>query len=382
MRTGRTMLVIDESTRIRNFGARRTKNVMELGDHAPVRRIMSGLVAPKSPMDLFWQFYFLDWRILGFTSETAFRGRYAEVERICYLKNTELINKLRPHYRGAKRLDWMTRDELMAQIRAHHIWVNLVEKIVEFKNLDELQAKIAPYSYTVLKKDCLDLPDKSYEQKLVPLTVEQEAVYGELRDEFTARLNTEAHVTVDTVVALMVRLHQVACGHVVDEVGNYHDLPSNKVEAVLELLREHPGKAVIWTAYVPELHKIVAALKREFGEQSTAAFYGGNRNSRAREEALFLVDPDCRFMVSTQAAGGTGNNWTVADLVIYQANNYDLELRFQSEDRTHRFGQTTKVTYVDLVCPRTVDEKILVSLRKKINLFTIITGQDYREWLI
>jgi SNF2 family DNA or RNA helicase len=57
-------------------------------------------------------------------------------------------------------------------------------------------------------------------------------------------------------------------------------------------------------------------------------------------------------------------------------------MRFQSEDRAHRAGQTKSVTYVDLVSPGTVDETIINALRKKINLATVITGDNYQEWLI
>ena len=87
-------------------------------------------------------------------------------------------------------------------------------------------------------------------------------------------------------------------------------------------------------------------------------------------------------MVATPQAGGKGNTWTVANLVVYYSNTYDLEARAQSEDRPHRDGQTQKVTYVDLVARGTVDEKILQALRKKIDMATIISGDNYREWLI
>jgi SNF2 family DNA or RNA helicase len=87
-------------------------------------------------------------------------------------------------------------------------------------------------------------------------------------------------------------------------------------------------------------------------------------------------------MVATQSAGGRGNTWVNANLVVYFSNNHDLELRMQSEDRSHRDGLLHAVTYIDLVAPRTVDEKILKSLRKKLNMATIISGENYREWLI
>lgn len=95
-----------------------------------------------------------------------------------------------------------------------------------------------------------------------------------------------------------------------------------------------------------------------------------------------MKDPACRYMLATQGAGGIGNNWTVANLVVYYANNYDLEMRSQSEDRCHRKGQINRVTYVDLVCPGTVDEKIIDALRRKIDMTTMISGEMYREWLV
>jgi len=68
--------------------------------------------------------------------------------------------------------------------------------------------------------------------------------------------------------------------------------------------------------------------------------------------------------------------------MIYYSNSYDLEIRLQSEDRAHRIGQTNKVTYIDLVTEKTVDEKIIKSLRNKIDLATKVLGEDYKEWLV
>ena len=72
---------------------------------------------------------------------------------------------------------------------------------------------------------------------------------------------------------------------------------------------------------------------------------------------------------------------TAASTVVYYSNSYDLEIRLQSEDRAHRIGQTNKVTYVDLVAPETIDEKILQALREKINLAQQVLGEDARSWI-
>jgi SNF2 family DNA or RNA helicase len=150
----------------------------------------------------------------------------------------------------------------------------------------------------------------------------------------------------------------------------------------VEVLNEHEGKAIIWATYDYEIKRIAMALLAEYGEGSVATFWVGNAKTRHEHEARFLNDPACRFMVSTQMSGGRGNTWNVATLAVYAANNHNLEHRYQSEDRCHRIGQDNKVTYVDLMTPDTVEEKIVQALRRKIDLSTAITGETYREWLI
>ena len=54
----------------------------------------------------------------------------------------------------------------------------------------------------------------------------------------------------------------------------------------------------------------------------------------------------------------------------------------QSEDRAHRIGQTNKVTYVDLVAPKTVDENIVKALRNKLDLAQEVLGDEkWKSWL-
>jgi len=378
--TGPTMMVVDESTTIRGNSTRR-KRVVKLGELAYSRRIASGLVSPKSPMDLFWQFWFLDWRILGMQSYVAFQNRYAEVDRICYVPRNILENKLLQRRPGAA-VGAMSRDQILATLQQIGVYVPVVQKIREFKNLGDLQQKVAPYSYRVLKSDCLDLDPKTYALRHVDLTAEQARMYREIKQNAMTVVAGQHHVTATMVVTQMIRMHQVACGHVVDELGVTHDVPSKRIDEIVDLLGDHPRKAVVWVCYTHELQKVARRLEGEFGPRSVARYWGGNVQARAGEEASFVSDPECRFMVATQAAGGRGNNWTCADLVIYAANSYDLEMRIQSEDRCHRKGQKMPVTYVDLVAPGTVDERIIQSLRNKIDLAAQITGEDYREWLV
>lgn len=353
----KAMLVVDESTTIKNGSAGRTKEVMALRDYAATRRILTGLITPRSPLDLFSQFEFLDWRILGHESLFTFKRRYCILETI----------RVKGEFKSGKKKGQQ---------------IKTADVVVGYRNLDELQKKIAPYSYRVLKSECLDLPPKIYMKREVQLTKEQKKIYNDLVLFSTAELDNEKHVTTNMVITKLMRLHQIVCGHSVDEEEEEHDIPSNRISEMMSVLEEHSGKVIVWTNYRKEISKIVKALENEYGSDSVAQFHGGNRRNRASDERLFLSDPQCRFMVATQSAGGRGNTWVNANLVIYFSNSYDLEMRMQSEDRSHRDGLKHAVTYVDLVTPGTIDEKILKALRKKLNMATLISGEKYREWLI
>ena len=89
-----------------------------------------------------------------------------------------------------------------------------------------------------------------------------------------------------------------------------------------------------------------------------------------------------RFFVGQPKTGGYGITLTAANTMIYYSNSYDLEIRLQSEDRAHRIGQKKAVTYIDLIVEDTIDEKIVKSLREKINLAGQVLGEEQKRWLL
>ena len=341
-------VVVDESTTIKG-NSNRTDAVIKIGEAALSRRILSGLWTPKSPMDLFYQCMFLDERILGQKNFFTFRRRYATMI-------------MQTNYSTGRKFP----------------------QITGFQNMEELQARVAKYSYRVLKKDCLDLQPKVYASRDVELTAEQKKMLKEIKHFGHAAIgDTGKFVTTDMVIKRITREIQITCGYVMDDDERVlHEVPENKTKMLLEVLEEHNGKAIIWCPWRAPLDKVVKRLSQEYGPCSVAQFHGGNSKTRVEEEIRFLSDPECLYMVATQGAGMRGNTWVVADLVVYYANNYDLEQRDQSEDRAHRVGQTRSVTYVDLIVQGTIENKVVQSLRKKIDLATMINREEYREWLI
>lgn len=379
----RCLMAVDESTSIKTHDSKRTDHTIRLGRRAAARRILTGLVVPNSPMDLYSQFEFLDPRVLRQKSYFAFRSRYAVLQRSTFLPTAELERRLET-INGLT--EWPSgREELIKVLETHRkLGRHEVHDLeVDYRNLEELNGLLEAYSYRVLKKDCLDLPPKVYmPPREVEMTDEQRKIYSDLKRYAMAELEGKGFVTATMVITQMLRLQQLICGHVVDEDGNEHDVPERRSADLMQVLGEHSGKAIIWVPYLRTLAKLRALTEKEFGEGTTAEFSGRNTSTRLEDESRWLTDPRCRFMYSTPAAGGRGNTWLPGTLECFYANDYNLELRLNAEDRPHRDGQTHPVAIQDWVCPGTVEEKVIPALRAKLDIASLIMGDDYKEWVV
>tara|TARA_R100000808_G_scaffold15950_1_gene36370 strand:+ start:23088 stop:24533 length:1446 start_codon:yes stop_codon:yes gene_type:complete len=341
------LFAIDESTTIKNSSAKRTKAVVKLGKMSAYRRILTGFPVTKSPLDLYSQCAFLSEDLLGFSSYYSYRNHFAVLQK--------------------------------RSIATHSF-----QQIVGYRNLDELKDLLGAFSFRVLKKDCIDLPDKMYTTREVELTPEQNRIYKELKDYAIAQLEDAEFVTTNSVITQILRLQQVLCGFTTTDSKEIVEIPSNRLKELMATLEEIDGKCIIWANYQHDIRAITAEIAKVYGARSVAHYYG---ETDAKERPLIVElfqDPKSplRYFVGQPRTGGFGLTLTEANTVIYYSNSYDLETRLQSEDRAHRIGQTNKVTYIDLIVPKTIDEKILKSLRNKINLATQVLGEDYRDWLL
>ena len=344
---GRSMIIIDESTTIKNPKAKRTKAILDLRKETKYRRILTGSPVTQSPMDLWAQMDFLDPEILGQSSYYAFRTRYAVII------------------------------EATAAGGTHRY-----QKIVKFKNLKELGKCVSPHSYRILKKDCLDLPDKVYSKRFVELSDEQNKAYAEMKANAMSILKGESMTAVN-VLTQLIRLHQITCGHMKTDSQNVIDLKNNRLNELMQILDETSGKAIIWANYIHDIEAIEKVIKKEFGNDSCCTYYGATATEDRQKCVNNFQDPDSpvRFFIGNTQTGGYGLTLTAASTVIYYSNNYDLEKRIQSEDRAHRIGQNNKVLYIDLIAEGTVDEKIIKSLRNKVNIAKEISGEELITWI-
>ena len=325
--TNTSMLVVDESSRIKHPGTKRTRIITKFGRQTKYRRILTGTPVTKGPEDVYSQFKFLDPYILGYDSFYSFRARY------CIMGGYE--NK----------------------------------QVVSYQYVDELTKRIEGHSFRVLKRDCLDLPDKIYQRHPVELSKNQRKLYDQMRKEFVAEMEGE-YIDAPLALTRLLRLQQIVCGWFPGDDGvKAIDEKNPRLQALLDVLSDIDSKVIIWARFKADLKALEGALK-----PLSVSYHGEVPNDeRAAAVKRFQEDPEIKYFIGQPQSGGFGLTLTAADFAIYYSNSFDLETRLQSEDRCHRIGTKNNVTYIDLEAPRTVDSKIIKALRDKKNLADVVT---------
>ena len=343
--SGSCFMVVDESTTIKNHSARRTKNIMKIANLAKYRRIMTGSPVTKSPLDLYSQIQFLGPWVLEQSNYYAFRARYAIIQQ--------------------------------RSVGSHSF-----QHVMGYQRLDELTAILREFSTRILKSECLDLPDKLYTKRTVAMTPEQLKAYVEMK-RAAITFFEDNPMTAASVLTQMIRLHQITCGHVKTDDGEVRPLKNNRIKELLQVLAETDGKVIIWAVYRHDIQTIEKEIANEYGKETVASYYGDTKDANRQSivDDFMDVSSDLRFFIGNPKTGGYGLTLTSSHTVVYYSNDYSLEVRLQSEDRAHRIGQTSKVTYVDLMADHTIDEKIVKSLNAKIDLASQVMGEDPKKIL-
>lgn len=356
----KAMMILDESSRIKNPDSKRTKRAMNLGQFAVSRRILSGTILSNGPPDVFSQFEFLRPGLLGTTSYRAFVAEYAEVlppfHPLCKTIIDE-AKKRNPHARVNPQI--IARDDY-GQPR--------------FKNLDQLNRLMTPYMYRVRKDECLDLPPKVYSRQYFELTPELRRAYDAMENELRY-YDTDGNVDVVSALASLGKLRQITSGFII-RAGEPELITEKnpRINALKELIEDIEWPVIIWAHYREEL-RLLAQTLAEMGR--TCVQYHGAVKDADREAAVdSFQDGTVDVFLGQPHAGGIGLTLTRAKTVIYYSNDFALETRLQSEDRAHRKGTKGTVVYYDITALDTKDEQIAAALQWKEDVLRRVLGDS------
>lgn len=329
------MGVTDESSRIKNPQALRTKRVIEFRDHLKYRLILNGTPIALGIQDLWSQYEFLDGNIIGTGDYWAYKTRYVQLGGF--------ENK----------------------------------QIVGYKNVEELMSLIQPYTVEV-GKDVLNLPPKMMKPIYVQASKEQKALLKLIKKGVSEDPNAPL-IKVDNTLERVLRWRQVVGGWLprqdpeTEETTLEALVDNPKIDALMQIIEDnHIGsKFVIWSSFVPDIDLIAERLSKVYGAKAVRKYYGAtDKEERSLIEDAYCNDPTMRFFVSNPATAGLGLTLISGenDVMIYYQGTHAYIDRAQSEDRSHRIGQYNPVTVIDLVMEKTIDEVIQASITEKMSI--------------
>lgn len=368
LREHRAMMVIDESHRIKTPTAGITKAALRLSGMALARRIASGTPLTNAPTDLYSQFEFLKPGLLGVNSYRAFVARYAELMPDDAGIMRHIVKRMKEKHHWAREASARGTLKLPQVIRTcdgRPMW----------KNLDELVQLIRPHASRVLKKDCLDLPEKIYQTRYFNLGAAQRRAYDTLQRELILEIGEDLLAV--SALAARTKLQQLTSGFVLieGEPRYVEDLATPRLELLREVVLDQQGQFIIWAHFREE----IASIMRLLGHMGISACeYHGDVKDSAREKAVDgFMSGQFRAFVGQPQSGGLGLTLTAADAVIYYSNDFNWGIRAQSEDRAHRKGakegvvhrvggiEKKGILYIDLAAEDTIDEAISAALQRK-----------------
>ena len=341
------MIICDESQRIKTYNSRQSEAMHKLGDVARYKMILSGTPVQNKFVDIWSQYRFLDQTVFG-DRYYAFVGRYAVKGGF---ENKEILG---------------IRSELK----------------------DELIQKEHSIAFRITKEEAIDLPEQTFETRLIEMSVKQKDIYDQVRRSSYAELMDGGSITATTVLTKLLRMRQITGGFLVRDDGDPdhpEQISTAKLDALKDILEDYVidagKKLVVFAVFIPEIKAIIDLAKNTLprGKKAVAIYGAVKKEDRKDIVKQFQEDPDTVLFIGQIDTAGTGITLTAADTCVYYSKSYNFATYTQSLSRIHRIGQRNICTYIDIVVEKTVDEMITKALRKKEDIAKTIVD-NWKEY--
>lgn len=325
------IVVLDEAHRIKSPGGKQSKMAATLSRRAQYRLCLSGTPFPHSPLDIYAQYRFLAPDIFG-TNYNQFKNLYA------------ITNP------------------------AMH------DQVIEYRNLDDLNAKFYSIADRVMTRDVVELPEERDEVLTGELSEKARKHYVELETLFWTELENlpdePSEVSINNVLTRLLRLQQITSGYVRDDDGVDREIDTAKRDLLVDLVEDMPldEPLVLFAKFRHDLDTIrdvMAKAKRPCGELSGrhddyAAWQAGDINTLA---------------IQLQAGGEGLNDLIRARYCVYFSVDHSLKNYNQSRARIMRPGQKQNCVYYHLICRDTIDEVVYRTLHARQELVSALLAE-------
>jgi len=244
------------------------------------------------------------------------------------------------------------------------IYSQPIDMFKSSKRADELQRKIAPFILRRNKHDvATDLPEKTEMVLYCEMKPDQRSIYDayekEFRDYISATTGDELKKTPMNVLKGITKLRQLCDSPLLLKDETISSKSSAKIEMLIDEIegKMQQHKILVFSQFVSMLDLIRKELQTRGIKHS---YLTGQTRKRQSVVEEFQNDTEIRVFLVSLKAGGTGLNLTEADYVYLVDPWWNPAVENQAIDRCHRIGQEKNIVAVRLICPDTVEEKIMV----------------------
>ena len=314
-------IVLDEAHKIKNRTSRRSKFLLKIATMSDYRYILTGTPISNGALHDIWSLYaFLDpYLERGYVYSRIFGGSYSKFQdRYCIL--------------------------------------NMYHKPSSYIHVNELQDIINEHSYRVKKSECLDLPDKLPDE-IIKVDLLEKALYKKLATESAI---LEYEILAENPLSRLVKLRQLASGHIKLNTGEILDIKCEKLSILEELIEgyEDDKKIVIFAEFKHSITAIADLLRRL--KIKHVVLDGEQKNKTIWRD--FQNDKSIRVIVCQYQTANAGIDLFSSDTIIYFEPTLSSNVLEQSRDRIHRTGQKNKCSYIHLLTKGTVEVDIYRAL--------------------
>lgn len=345
--TQNTILILDESTSVKNYKTQQFKRIYEMIKEFRLRYVwlLSGTPVTQSPEDIFGQGACVDTRLFGTPEQYySFRSRY-----------------------------------IVQSTHNKHV-------VIGYRNLDTLATKMMKMGHRVRSEDVLDLPPKVFQRVDFELPGPLATAYKSFKDTLgILTVKGMEMFKAENPLTVMCKARQIVHNWVYLEVNVvmneelvtkrkavtlFEGLISPKLDWIVDTLSTGVP-TIIWFAHHGDKYQLQARLLKEnikFVTLDTSVPMALRQN---------VIDDfqegRVQVFISNPNLGGEGINLQRARVVIYYNNVHSVKARLQSEARAWRKGTNHKVIIYDLVYLGTADVTVLRTIKAKRKLASMLT---------
>lgn len=342
------LIVVDESHIIKSANANISKAMYQIGQLADRRIILTGTVNPHSPLDVYGQ-----WRFLApWTFSDAYKEKFVETP----LRMTdEQKTSIRPW-------PWYRFRDRYGQSGGYG-----GKEIVGYRNLSDLNKRVAERSHVVLKKDALDLPPTTDIDIHVSLNTREQRAYKEMRDDLAAEMADGSLLEAPNALAKIMKLRQITAGFVRDtETEEVHVIGDSKRKAVKEVVNVQlagENRVVVFAYFRSECRLLAEGLKQagRTVELITGQTPANERLAIRKRFGDVSGNPGPIVLVAqARTMSLSVNELVTAQNAVFASMSERRDDWVQARGRLDRNGQKGHhVTFWNVYVPDTVDQIML-----------------------